>query len=493
MALRAGAAPIVAAEADDRAMDEAIGKAAASPASIAMSRAVASLVRGTAASAAAGEASLGVGRLTSVAGPANLPAFAIVANAENATVAENLLAWTASGYAGILAARGTRSVAGNDLLMRGRAVPGEPTTGITLPVAAGVGFGIVVGLGANVAPGAEGCDVDGNVLLGSLIGILVGQVELVTVRGNLLARSAVGIAASLADAPRIDANLVHSAERGMLLIETTRARISGNHIVASRQEGIQVIGVGRQVPPGPLWISGNTLRHCGAAEEQASAIVASLLDPVAGEEDASAGGQDLVIEHNLVAETGVPLGGKGPRAARSIAVALAAPRVTVHGNAIQWEMAARTPGGQKLLAEEGAKANRALLVVPAPAQGLDPSAGERFGGTVSITDNRMRGFAMDSLVELREGAQPPGRFSAVMFGTNLVEHWGPLDVPGAALPATVVLRGEPGATVAVAGNVVRGPGRRPSFLVDGPKEVAYAGNATTGPLLGAAPQMNVIV
>jgi len=335
--------------------------------------------------------------------------------------------------------------------------------------------------------------VGGNVLLGPLIGILIGQVELVTVQGNLLARSAIGIAASLADAPRIDGNLVHSAERGILLIETTRARIAGNTILAAQREGIQAIGVGRQVPPGPLWISNNTLRHCGAAEDQASAIIASLLDPAPGEGDFSAGGQELIVEHNLVAETGVPMGGKGPRAERSVAMALAGPRITVHGNAIQWEMAARTPQGQKLLGEEGAKANRALLMVPTPPQGLDPTAGERFGGTVSITDNRMRGFALDNLVELREGvAEPPVRVSAIVFGTNLVEHWGPLDVPGNA-PATIALRAEPGATVAVSGNVVRGPGRRPSFLVDGPKEVAYAGNATTGPLIGSAPQVNVIV
>lgn len=490
--LRATATRSIASEAEIRAIDEGIARAAASPASIAMGRAVAGLMRDTATLAPVAENPFGLVARATVAGPANLAPFAIVANAENATVAGNLLAWGAPGYAGILAARGTRSVTGNDLLATSRAPQGDAGTGVGLPVPEGLGLGIVVGLSTSVVPGADGCSVDGNVLLGSFVGILVGQTEIVAVRGNLLARSTIGIATMLADAPLIEANQMHSTERGVLLIESPRATVAGNSVIASRQEGIQVFGPGTAAGPGPIRISRNALRHCGVADAQASAIVASLLDPAPAEGDATAGGQEVIVEHNLVAETGVPLGGKGIRAARCVAVTLTAPRISVNGNAIEWEMAARNQDGQKLLTEEGAKANRALLVLPAPPRGNE-QGNERFGGTLTVTDNRIRGFTLDSLVEVRDGADGSGGFSAIVFGTNLVEHWGPVDLPDNLASATVVLRGEPGATVAVAGNVVRGPGRRASFRVDGPKEIAFAGNATTGPLFGTTPQPNVIV
>jgi hypothetical protein len=60
-------------------------------------------------------------------------------------------------------------------------------------------------------------------------------------------------------------------------------------------------------------------------------------------------------------------------------------------------------------------------------------------------------------------------------------------------PGRYGLRALPEATVAIAGNVVRGTGRLPSFSVQGPKEVAFAGNASTGPLVGASGAVNVVL
>jgi hypothetical protein len=49
----------------------------------------------------------------------------------------------------------------------------------------------------------------------------------------------------------------------------------------------------------------------------------------------------------------------------------------------------------------------------------------------------------------------------------------------------------PEALVSVSANVVRGSGRTPSVRIDGPKEIAWSGNATSGQLIGAAGSVNV--
>lgn len=419
--------------------------------------------------------------------------FGIIAAARNATVTENVLSWSAAAYGGILAGIGTRLVAGNDLAFRGRAVIRDDTVGEGAQDEPPLALGILLGLGE--ARGASGCVVEGNLALGRLVGVVVGRTEEVVVRGNLLAQSAAGVLVSGAEGTRIEGNTLHSTETGMLVAESSCPVIEGNSIIASRNEGILLISTGRNAPLGAARIRGNTLLNCGHEEENASAITATALDPEAAAGIATASGAEIVLEHNLVAETGVPPSG-GERASRAQAVALAAPRVTVHGNDIRWDMPVQNDPGMQLLAREGAKPNRALLVLPVPATGFVQGQDGAFASACSVTDNRIRGYAADALVELRDTPagdnQRGARFLALNVTGNLVEHWGPLDTPGVQL-ASVILRADSRATVAVSGNVVRGPGRRPSVLIEGPRQAAYAGNATTGPQVGAAVAVNVLV
>jgi hypothetical protein len=79
----------------------------------------------------------------------------------------------------------------------------------------------------------------------------------------------------------------------------------------------------------------------------------------------------------------------------------------------------------------------------------------------------------------------------VVVAGNTVEHARPAASQEGR--ATIELRAHEGGLAAVTGNVVRGTGRSPSVRVDGPRQIAFAGNATSGPLAGTAGQVNVIV
>jgi hypothetical protein len=417
-----------------------------------------------------------------IATGAETPLFAIASAARNATVAENVLAWRSPRYGGILAGAGARLVAGNDLLYRGDGGQASLTLGIAL--------------GLEGSRPAAGCVVEGNVVLGPLLGIAVGQVEAPAIRGNILARGLAGLLVNGAVNPRIAGNTVTGAGTGMLVAECAAPRIEDNLVLATRATGITLICSGRDRAGGLHRITGNTLLNCATEEETATAIAATCAEVVPEGEATTVANTEIVLEHNLVSETGVDPAGKA-RVARVHAVVLAAPRVTVHGNDIGWEAPARSDLGLKLLAEEGGKPSRALVVQPVATAAFVPGIEGSAAVTASITDNRIRGYAADALVEIRDGdkgpdGQPPARFLALTFSGNAVEHWGPLDTPGPAA-ASVVLRADPRAVVAGAGNVVRGPGRRPSVLVEGPKQAAMAGNATTGPIIGVTVAMNVVV
>lgn len=424
--------------------------------------------------------------------------FAISVTASNATVAENVMTWRSPRYAGVLAGNGTRLVVGNDLVFRPATIVRDTLTGgagndqpsdrpaLTLGIATGIGKGL----------GAAGCTVADNFALGPMVGITVAKAVSMTVQGNLLGANQAGILVASAEAPRITDNLLRGVETGITMLASAPV-VDGNAVIDSKRYAIALIAGSASPPVGTVRITGNILRNCAYEMPNAMAVLASVADPAVEKDVAAVTGAEIVLEHNLIAEAGVDPGDPMQRAPRIVAATLSAPRVTVHGNDIVWDGPAAGDVGRKLLAEAGAKPHRALLVMPQPATAVLPRGETAAGAGVAITDNRIRGYAADTLIEVGEltggaNGQVRTRFLSVNFTGNAVEHWGPQDVPG-AVAATVTLRADPRATVAVAGNTIRGPGRRPCVAADGPKEIAFAGNATTGPLIGAAGAVNVTV
>lgn len=415
---------------------------------------------------------------------ASLPDFAILAAGRNVTVTENVVAWISSRYGGVLAGNGVRLVQGNDLLYRGAREEGE----------AALTYGIVSGIGTT--RGGSGVAITANAVQGPLLAIAIGDATAATVAENLVARALIGVLASAAKQPRITGNLLVAPQGGVAILECAQPLVQDNLVLASAQEAIQLISTGRNEPGGLARIVGNTLLNCGHAEEAtATAISAILMEPAPDQERPVVVGAEVVVAGNVIADTGIPPDG-GPDVGRPIprlvAISIAAPRATVRDNEVRWDAPAASDLGRKYLGEQGSRPHRALLVTGLPAGGIGPD--RPFAAQLSIQGNRFRGYAADALVEVvatRIEEQEGPRFLSLLFADNNVQHWGPLDAAGAA--ATVVLRADPQATVSVTGNVLRGPGRRPSVLVEGPKQIAFAGNATTGPLIGVTGDVNVLI
>lgn len=404
--------------------------------------------------------------------------FAIVAAGRNVTVTENWLSWNSPLYGGVLADNGVRLVHGNDLLYRGAREEETPT--------------LVFGIAAGTARGGGGIVVSANAVQGPLLAVAIGDSIAVTVQDNIVSRALVAVLASGAAQPRIIGNTLVAVEVGVALLECAQPAVEDNLVLASMREAVQLISTGRNGPGGLARIAGNTLLNCGHGEDAtATAISAIMIDPLIDKDEPTVTGAEVLVAGNLVADTGVAPGGKG-WVGRLVAISIAAPRATVRDNEVRWDAPLPNEAGQKLLSEQGGRPHRALLVtgLPASSIGID----RPFAEALSIHGNRIRGYAADALVEVvatRVGEQEGARFLSLLFGDNIVQHWGPLDTAGIA--PTILLRADPQATVSVTGNVVRGPGRRPSFAVEGPKQIAFAGNASTGPLIGATGDVNVVI
>jgi hypothetical protein len=401
--------------------------------------------------------------------------FAIVAAAQNATVSENVLAWRTGPYGGILAGHGARLVVGNDIVVSGRGEGAEAFS-----------FGIASGLGG---PAANGVEILGNMITGGAYAVGLNGCEAAVVEGNIAVGAHACVMAIGGEGTRIDGNGAFGCRVGVMTVDATRVAIRGNVIAASAQQGILGMHTGK-VAGGRLVVAGNTLVRCGAETTNAVALSFAAMDH-AVDKDALVDSTEVVVEHNAVHDTGWPANGERARIAQAISIA--APRATVHGNDVSWSQPARTDEGQKILAEERTKPHRAIVIVPLAAQGFPPANDQAWAASVTITDNRLRGPSADMLVEVREGIKTEGdppRFRQALVTGNVVEHWGPLDSPGNA--ATVTLRVTEDALVSVSANVIRGAGRTPSVRVDGPKQVAWSGNATSGQLTGSNGVVNVV-
>jgi hypothetical protein len=401
--------------------------------------------------------------------------FAIVAAAQNATVSENVLAWRTGPYGGILAGHGARLVVGNDIVVAGKGEGAEAFS-----------FGIASGLGG---PAANGVEILGNMVTGGAYAVGLNGCEAAVVEGNVAVGAHACVMAIGGEGVRVDGNGAFGCRVGVMAVDSTRIAIRGNVIAASAQQGILGMHTGK-VAGGRLVVAGNTLVRCGVDAENAVALSFAAMDH-AVDKEALVDSTELVIEHNAIHDTGWPATGERARVAQ--AISLAAPRVTVHGNDVSWSHPARTDEGQKILGEERAKPHRAIIIVPLAAQGFPPANDQLWAASVAITDNRVRGPSVDTLLEVREGIKmegDPPRFRQALVTGNVVEHWGPLDTPGNA--ATVTLRVTEDALVSVSANVIRGAGRTPSVRVEGPKQVAWAGNATSGQLTGSNGVANVV-
>jgi hypothetical protein len=425
-------------------------------------------------------------------------AFAIVSSAQNASVLENVLAWRGGPYGGILCGAGTRLAAGNDIVVVGEAVAGAivrdtlaaatPASGMVEPLTVPA---IGIASGAFGAGAAEGVEISGNMVTGPAYAVAVAGVDAGLIQANIAINGVAGVLVVGGEGMRIDGNGLFGCRLGVFTREAPRAIISGNLIGASQSYGIMATH-GGAVAAGLVKISGNVLLRCAVREERAVALFAAigdLLDPTL----AAVASAELVIEHNRVEDTGWSVD-YAARAGASVAIQAAAPRVSVHANDVAWSHPARSDAGLKLLEEERRKPNRALLIVPTPGAGFEPVPNRAWAASASITDNRLRGPSVDTLVQVTEGlgqgqGQRP-RFLQLLLSGNVIEHWSPLDQQGGR--ATVDLVVMPEALVSVSGNVVRAAARTPSVRVDGPKEIAWAGNATSGQLVGASGQTNVV-
>jgi hypothetical protein len=421
-------------------------------------------------------------------------AFAIVSSAQNASVLENVLAWRGAPYGGILCGAGTRLAAGNDVVVVGEAATGaiaRDTLAAATPVAGMVEPltlpAIGIASGALGGGAAEGVEISGNMVTGPAYAVAVAAVDAGLIQGNIAINGIAGVVVVGGEGMRVDGNGLFGCRIGVFTREAPRAMISGNLIGASQSYGIMAVH-GGAVPAGLVRISGNVLLRCAVREERAVALFAAIAD--LGEPTLAAiASAELVIENNRVEDTGWSAD-YATRAGSSIAIQAAAPRVSVHANDVAWSHPARSDNGLKLLEEERRKPNRALLIVPAPGSGFEPVPNRSWAGSVAITDNRLRGPSVDTLVQVTEGLDQKPRFLQLLMAGNVIEHWSPLDQQGGR--ATVDLVVMPEALVSVSGNVVRAAARTPSVRVDGPKEIAWAGNATSGQLVGASGQTNVV-
>jgi hypothetical protein len=421
-------------------------------------------------------------------------AFAIFSAAQNASVIENVIAWRGGPYGGILAGGGTRLVAGNDLVIMGgdatgRGIGGTRAGMTDAIIEPGTLPGIGIASGAFGAGAADAVEVAGNMVTGPGYAVALSGVEAGVVRGNIAVNALAGVIVVGGEGMRVAANGLFGCALGVMAREAPRVSISENLVGASHGYGIVALHGGR-VAAGLVRIAGNVLLRCGVREERAVALLAMVADLTEPEAPVIASAE-LVVEANRIEDTGWSPGGEA-RARAAVAMQLAAPRVTVAGNDVTWGQPARSDAGVRLLTEERGKPNRALVVTPLAAAGLEPLPDRSWAGSVTITGNRLRGPSADTLVEVTEGPANAGgtRFMQLLFSANTIEHWSPLDSQGAR--ATVELRAMPEALVSVSANVIRASGRTPSVRVDGPKEIAWAGNATSGQLIGAAGRANVV-
>nr|MCU0986125.1 hypothetical protein [Acetobacteraceae bacterium] len=420
-------------------------------------------------------------------------AFAIVSAAQNASVVENVIAWRGGPYGGILAGGGTRLVAGNDLVMlggeTGSVIGGTRAAMTEAMIETGALPGIGIASGAFGAGGADGVEISGNMVTGPGYAIAVAGVEAGLVRANLAINALAGVIVVGGEGMRVEGNGAFGCALGVMTREAPRVIVSGNLVGASHGYGIIALH-GGSVAAGLVRIAGNVLLRCGIREERAVALLAMVADLAEPAAPAIASAE-LVVEGNRVEDTGWSPGGE-KRAGVALAMQLAAPRVTVAGNDVSWSQPARSDAGLRLLMEERAKPNRAITITPLAASGFEPIPDRSWAGSVTVSGNRIRGPSADTLVEVTEGpANAAGpRFLQLLFSGNMIEHWSPLDSQGAR--ATVELRAMPEALVSVTGNVVRAGGMTPSVRVDGPKEIAWVGNATSGQMIGAAGRPNVV-
>lgn len=422
------------------------------------------------------------------------PALAILAAAENCIVIENLIGWRSQVYGGIGVENGVRLVAGNDLYFlsdrQGGRVPIEGGQPGTQPEPGAVlTIGIVAGMSGNQTGITNIAD---NVLIGPLVAISLSATAGVRAARNVIVNPLIGILVNGGEGTIVEQNLISRGQSGIGLLNTARPVLRGNVIDGTESDGIVAFFTG-SMSPGPVRISGNTLRACGRGQDQANGLRVIAADP---QQQTGAWFEqtEVILEHNTVLDTGFTRG-TGQRAARSVEMSVAAPRVVVHGNDLGRGQPTRSDPGLNAIAQEIAKTNRALVVMPLAAQGFPMIDQDVWAHACTLTDNRMRGFSVDTLAEIVEGPVVEGqrapRFHSVVVTGNTVEHWRPAQSTSGR--ATVELRALSTGLVTVTGNVVRGPGRAPSVRIDGPQQIAFAGNATSGPLVGAAGPVNVLI
>jgi hypothetical protein len=422
------------------------------------------------------------------------PAFAIYAAAEACVVSENLIGWRSPLYGGIAIENGVRLVSGNDLFyVPPRGPDDQPPVGGPPVVAPGQPAGLVMGIASGLSGSQTRiAEISGNVTSGPFVAVSLTSGAGIRVAGNVILNAMIGVLVNGGEAAMVEGNLLTRNRLGIGLLNVARPTVAGNAVDQAEADGIVGFFTG-SIATGIVRISGNLLRGCGAQQDTATALRIIALDP---QEPTGAWVEqsEVVIEHNAVLDTGRSAGSDA-RSERSIGISVAAPRVVVHGNDVGHSHPTQSDPGFAGLNQEMAKTNRAVLVTPMQGQGVLLLDDNVWAHALTVTDNRLRGMSVDTLVEVAEapvtGDQRAPRFVCVVVTGNTVEHRRP--AAGQTGRATIELRAHVGGLVTVTGNVVRGDGRLPSVQVDGPRQIAFAGNATSGPMVGAAGPVNVIL
>jgi hypothetical protein len=399
--------------------------------------------------------------------------YGIDVAADDCLVADNVLSYAATGYAGIRLAGRRARAAGNALISLVR-VPQPPAAAI----------GVVVGRGQQ-APAdfgfGDACVVEDNRILGVQVGVWVAGSEAVVVRGNLVAGAlgqTSGVVLLEAQACRVAENRFTAFGTGVFLLQGRGNLVAGNRLslggaalVAAGETGwgVEHNDVESMTGPGILGfqlhdstrLAHNRLRGCATQPggfAMAVGIVAS---------DFSAA-NEVVVESCEVLDTGVPaVGDPVPQARWGIFVwALGC---TLHGNLVAFRDPARLDPQLE---------SRAALLFGFPAFAV----GNRVlaFGQAALLDNKLVGPGRSALVEVARLALTDTlalEFERVSFNDNDCFHF---SIEPDDRFASVSLHG---IQMIAQGNQVRAMTPFFSFDFHGNRRTLFLGNVTDGGVL----------
>ncbi|MFN9029467.1 MAG: DUF6519 domain-containing protein [Betaproteobacteria bacterium] len=400
-------------------------------------------------------------------------------------------------------------VADNDIALPRSAVggirvraPGVSVTGnvITVPDTRGgvMPLGILATVGATAGQqGADRCTIEGNQLEGPQLGILVSRCADVAVRANRISSGQeLGHVAMYCDATqdaRLHGNQCEAMAAGVVLFDAERSTVLDNDFArclagmgategrdvefrGNRLHDIGNAGIAIFLTAGSLRLLSNRLSNCAWAETGdgyaigAWAPMEALYAPLT---EAATGAQ-LTIEGNDIVDTGIATSGTGVLGGAAIGIHAWAPDVIISGNRVGYSRPQALPP---------AREHRALVIMGPLSLSYALGAGraDYMGGAASLTGNVLHGPGQTHLVEIRTVITQPSpgyslgwHYERVTFANNQCHH---LNTIPSDARVTARLRG---GSLAVLGNMVKGPTGLASLHLDNRVRVTVLGNNCTG-------------